>query len=274
MNYLHAAAAGAGLLAGWALLENTAMLRVRRYSVRLPAFPRTAVIADLHKREFGKGNCRLAERVASLHPALILIAGDLISRTVRDFSGTESLVRRLTDIAPVLAIPGNHEADLPAQQYAEFRSCLERAGVTLLENSRVTVNGLAFAGLYLPREYYRGGGRFGYVGKQTCTADTLRELLGDCGENTVLLAHNPLFFPAYAQWGAALTVAGHIHGGAVRLPAVGGLLSPERRFFPKYDRGSFTDGTHRMIVSGGLGKLRLFNPPEILLLTPEDGATA
>ena len=99
--------------------------------------------------------------------------------------------------------------------------------------------------------------------------ETLTHLLGTCRENTVLLAHNPLWFRSYAKWGAALTLSGHVHGGAVRLPLIGGLLSPERAFFPPYDKGYYTDGRHDMIVSGGLGKLRLFNPPEICLITPK-----
>ena len=65
-------------------------------------------------------------------------------------------------------------------------------------------------------------------------ATPMHDLLGECKEHTVLLAHNPLFFSAYAEWGAALTLSGHIHGGVVRLPGIGGLLSPARRFMPRY----------------------------------------
>ena len=42
-----------------------------------------------------------------------------------------------------------------------------------------------------------------------------------------------------------------------------GLFSPERRFFPKYSKGVFEVGNMKLLVSGGLGKLRLFNPPEV-----------
>ena len=44
-----------------------------------------------------------------------------------------------------------------------------------------------------------------------------------------------------------------------------GLLSPERRFFPKYSKGVFEVGNMKLLVSGGLGKLRLFNPPEVVV---------
>ena len=137
----------------------------------------------------------------------------------------------------------------------------------LLLNRCVTFRGVRFAGLALPSAYFRGEGRHGYRTKRICTAETLRQYLGTCEENTVLLAHDPLCFPAYAEWGAGLTLSGHVHGGIVRIPGIGGLLSPERKFFPKYDKGKFRRGDSEMIVSGGLGKLRLFNPPEICLLT-------
>ena len=84
----------------------------------------------------------------------------------------------------------------------------------------------------------------------------------------VLLAHNPVYFDTYAAWGADLTLSGHLHGGIVRLPGIGGLLSPERRFFPAYSKGLYAlDDDCQMYVSGGIGKLRLLNPPEINFLT-------
>ena len=163
--------------------------------------------------------------------------------------------------------PGNHEGDLPPAVYERFRQTVSRSGAVLLENQTVTVKGVRFAGLFLPAEFFRGGGLLGLSRAADCTAETLNGLLGRCEPDTVLLAHNPLFFPAYADWGAALTLSGHIHGGALRLPLVGGLLSPERSFGPHYDKGCFRRGRHQLIVSGGLGKLRLFNPPEICLIT-------
>ena len=75
----------------------------------------------------------------------------------------------------------------------------------------------------------------------TLTAADVNELLGKADPKSfhLLLAHNPLFFSAYRRWGANLTLSGHVHGGMVRLPGVGGLLSPERRFFPQYDGGLY-----------------------------------
>ena len=59
-----------------------------------------------------------------------------------------------------------------------------------------------------------------------------------------------------------------MHGGIVRLPLVGGLLSPDRKFFPKYDLGEYTKNKSTMIVSKGLGGskvlIRVNCKPEIV----------
>jgi len=76
-----------------------------------------------------------------------------------------------------------------------------------------------------------------------------------------------LFFEAYERWGADIVFSGHVHGGVIRLPIIGGLLSPERRFFPKYTKGLYRLGKTVMAVTAGLGKFRINDPSEIMLLT-------
>ena len=72
------------------------------------------------------------------------------------------------------------------------------------------------------------------------------------------------FGEEYAKWGAKYSFSGHVHGGSVRLFGKA-LLSPERRFFPKYAKGVYDFGDKKLLVSAGLGKLRLFDPPEIVI---------
>ena len=268
MNHIRAwLGVAVGVLTGWAVFENTAMLRVRHYTAAMQGLPRIVQISDLHKRRFGAGQKRLLRKVAACKPEYIVITGDLVSRTVSDFTETEQLLRELCTIAPVIVSEGNHEADLSAVKYAALRAAVRRSGARYLKNEMIRLGNICIAGLALSSEYYRGGGRFGFRGKKACTHKTMRLLFGACPERTLLLAHNPLCFSVYAEWGAALTLSGHVHGGAVRLPILGGLLSPERKFFPKYDKGKYRIHESELIVSGGLGKLRLFNPPEISVIT-------
>ena len=59
------------------------------------------------------------------------------------------------------------------------------------------------------------------------------------GMYRVLLAHNPDYFPYYAAWGADLTLSGHVHGGIVNFPGLGGVIAPSLKLFPKYDAGLY-----------------------------------
>jgi predicted MPP superfamily phosphohydrolase len=83
----------------------------------------------------------------------------------------------------------------------------------------------------------------------------------------LLIAHNPQYFDEYAEWGADLSVSGHVHGGIVKLPLIGGVISPAYQLFPKYDGGMFDIGGKKMVLSRGLGthtiKVRVFNPGEL-----------
>ena len=82
-------------------------------------------------------------------------------------------------------------------------------------------------------------------------------LLGRPTEDTynILIAHNPDYFPEYAEWGAE-----HL----------GGFISPAIRFFPKYDGGLFKEKGASMVLGRGIGthapRVRLFNPGELIVV--------
>ncbi|MDF2506052.1 MAG: hypothetical protein K0R06_3547 [Clostridium sp.] len=65
--------------------------------------------------------------------------------------------------------------------------------------------------------------------------------------------------------------SGHAHGGQIRIPFLGGILSPNQGFFPKYSEGMHREGETSMIVSRGLGNslfpFRIFNRPELIVVT-------
>lgn len=102
--------------------------------------------------------------------------------------------------------------------------------------------------------------------------DYLTNTLSACkkGWFHILIAHNPDYFEEYAKWGADLTVSGHVHGGMLILPKLGGLLSPMIKIFPKYYKGIYQKNEQFMLVSSGLGnhtiKIRLNNRPDIAVL--------
>ena len=70
-----------------------------------------------------------------------------------------------------------------------------------------------------------------------------------------------------------LVLSGHVHGGIMRLPFLGGVISPTLRLFPRYDGGLFREDGSTMILGRGLGShtipIRIFNPGELIVVDLE-----
>ncbi len=250
------------------------MLRTSRLCVVSKQLPaafngfRIVQISDLHGCRFGKENRRLLEKVAAEKPDLVALTGDVVDRRMKDYSPVFRLAGTLCGKYPVYCILGNHEQELAGSRRREFISGMRAQGVRLLDNEFEKLErggeAVALGGLRVPLRYYRWNGRG--RSRPAFSGEEMERLLGVRGpEYTVLLAHNPLFFETYAAWGADLTLCGHIHGGMIRLPRLGGLLSPERNFFPRYSAGLYRIGEQSMAVSRGLAKgPRVNNPPELV----------
>ena len=249
----------------YASVENIFILKVRHE--KLGGKLRIVQVSDLHKRRFGRKNSRLCRLVEEEKPDMIVITGDLVSRREKDLTTARHTVESLCRIAPVYVIFGNHEQKLMPEVQEEFVRMVESSGAVLLRNRTVSVEicgrKLYIAGLEESIETYKKNES--YRDLEKITPEDMEKYLGKCPDGEVLLlAHNPLFGEVYAQWGADNVMSGHVHGGSVRLFGVA-MLSPERKFFPKYSKGVYTIGKTRLLVSAGLGKLRLFDPPEIVV---------
>ena len=234
------------LLGIWFCIEQH-VLRVRKQTLSLEHLPAgwdgvsLLQITDLHHRQMGRGNCRIIRQAQQLQPDVIVLTGDMISRDMRDFHEISSFLQALSKISPTYLCTGNHELDLPPEVQQEFWAMAEQAGCHPLRNETVPLEKsgcppLYLAGAELAYGIYRDDNR-GFRHLQPYTADDLTQALGIRQGCTVLLAHNPLLLDSYAGWGADVVLSGHVHGGMVRLPFVGGVLSPERRFFRNMTRG-------------------------------------
>lgn len=237
-----------------------------------------AVLADLHNAVFGKNNEELLQQIRMVEPKFILSAGDLVvaKGTHYEKAAAIELLGELTRRYPVYCVNGNHEsrmAEYPERFQNAYEAYVQRIrslGVHFLQNSAksIEVNGMRLKiwGYELPWKYY-GHGRFPEM-----PVDEMRQLLGNTEKNVynILLAHHPHYFETYADWGADLTFCGHYHGGMVRLPLLGGVISPGWTLFPKYDHGMYQKKEKKMIVSAGLAahtiKLRINNPPELVVV--------
>ena len=154
--------------------------------------------------------------------------------------------------------------------YARYEKELTEAGVHILSNDHAIVPaGNTFVNVYgyeLEMAYYQ---KFNQL---ELTKGQLEQALGEADRRrfTILIAHNPVYGETYADWGADLTVSGHLHGGIIRLPFIGGVITPQAKLFPKYDGGHYRIGDRHLVVSRGLGehtvKIRIGNSPELVFL--------
>ena len=237
-----------------------------------------ALLSDLHGYVFGNNNDTLIKAVLDSKPDAVLCAGDMFTGHYEkgriNYEPGLHLLSELAKTCPVYMANGNHENKIKTTTsvfgnfYDRYRSKLQRAGVKVLENDSCKIEGtnIRVTGLELSHDYFskvimtkmEDGVVDRYVGKS------------DSSEYQVLIAHNPLYFPKYAEWGADLTVSGHVHGGIVRLPFLGGVISPAIVLFPKYDGGKFEIDDKKMILSRGLGThsihVRMFNPCELCII--------
>lgn len=240
-------------------------LAIRRYSLKGRDDIKILQLSDLHKRSFGKDNSRLLDIIKKESPDVLLFTGDLVSRDQTDFSALYKLISTACTMTKVYYIFGNHELDLNSSVRTSIVDTLNSSGAILLDDSYTHIaEHTTLYGATIPTKCYHDG-NFKYSRLYRYTVQDLNHTLGsvEADSYSILLAHNPFFFKSYAEWGANLTLSGHVHGGIVTLPWIKGLLSPERKFFPKYTGGEYSIGSKTMIVSRGLGKLRLFTCPEV-----------
>ncbi|NMA92236.1 MAG: metallophosphoesterase [Firmicutes bacterium] len=239
-------------------------------------------IGDLHGKEFGPGNANLARMIKKQAPDLILTSGDMINSRNDDGGAFIALLNELDGVCPVYCSLGNHEQLVQDRDqntgttvFNSFEKSLRGAGGNLLDNQRVELsrNGDAIYiyGLTTALYHYTGGDTAYWEGADL-KAEFLEDRLGPPAQDryNILLAHNPKYFGVYRDWGAHLILAGHIHGGIIRLPYLGGVFSPDITFFPPYDAGLYRLGESQMYVTRGLGNstipFRLLNRPEVTII--------
>ncbi len=237
-------------------------------------------LSDLHSKDFDHGNKKLLKKIHEQAPDMIALTGDMVNSTDLDFSVFLSLAEELAADYEVYYIVGNHEQSLSNSSRIHLLSELEGMGVRILDNEKVVIkrgeDSIDVYGLWFNLRYYSDRTN-DYVLEDTETyyfsLGKIEKIFGknDGQRFSILLAHNPLYADTYRKWGADLTLSGHVHGGMIRLPFLGGVYSPERTFFPEYDGGIYVFGQQNMIVSRGIGNgnmgFRFFNPPEIVAIT-------
>ena len=219
---------------------------------------KVAILADLHGRPWKY----LSEAVAEEAPDMIMLAGDISEGDPSESLNTLRLLCRLAELAPTFYSLGNHERRPDAAGLTK----INKTGAVLLDDTFVTLNGIAVGGL-----------TSGYTSSHSCrfrrtmtpSPDTSwLTRFSESGSHRILLSHHPEYYERYLRHlPIDLILSGHAHGGQVRLFGRG-LFAPGQGFFPRYTSGIY-DG--RLAVSRGLSNTvpipRFMNPTGLILLT-------
>ncbi len=254
-----------------------------------------AVLSDLHGHIYGNDNDVLYDAIVSAEPDIIICAGDMLTARWeytfeghfedgvfisgnRPYEQMIRLMKRLAEKYPVYYGYGNHESRLYRRRekfgdsYLYLQEALEGTGVTVVRDTHfdtvIKGNKVTVYGLDIERPYYKR------IEKTVMEPSYLTGKLGDAADSgdsiKLLIAHSPNYFDAYMDWGADLAFAGHLHGGVMRLPFIGGVISPQLHLFPKYSGGIYYKGDRALVVSKGIGthsvNIRIFNRAEVVVV--------
>lgn len=234
-------------------------------------------LSDFHSQGYRNTTEDIINKVKDINPDIIVMTGDMVSWDIEDIEEVKILIKSLAELYPIYYIDGNHEhlaEILRPGKYVAFMEFMKELGVTTIKNDYIEIykgdKSINLYGINLPLDGATGL----YVNRFQLEENYVEKTLPEADREkfNILLAHTPTFIKQYSQWGADIVLAGHMHGGIVRIPFTNiGLLSPGRTIFPRYAAGKFKVNDTTMIVNRGIGtssfKLRLFNNPEITVLT-------
>jgi predicted MPP superfamily phosphohydrolase len=243
----------------YGLAEAVQDVRLVRYRVAIPGLVaplRVVQLSDSHANWINMPPVRLRRIVAAInarHPDLVVLTGDYTSGlavTWPDMWLSTALAPFGLISAPlgVVAVPGNHDDPYWT------RIMMAKGPVTLFAGTTVDVGPLVIAGaesIATPPD------PLGNLARAIARVPQ--------GKPVIALAHEPYAF-ATLPARAALLVAGHTHGGQIRLPLLGARRTDG--FFDSHLRGVYREHGQVMIVSSGAGTsmlpLRIGVPPEIV----------
>lgn len=286
-----AAAMAAGLTGIFLLRSESEKKRLKTeyYTIKtdkLAGGTRLVFISDLHSQRFGEKNRELLERIKGLCPDAVLIGGDMLTCGKKtDRPPHTEVVSELLDGLFEAGIPvyygeGNHET----RTFERFAGTYEKWKLKYNDSvnplmhylddayGRIPVGdgleSIRIFGVTLEEKFYERQ-KPGFGNRQEMPAFYLEDKIGTPRpeEFTILLMHSPLYLKEAAHWGADLVLSGHFHGGTVRLPLIGGLMTPQLQFFVKECSGVHRENGTTMIVNRGLGthsvNIRINDLPEI-----------
>lgn len=262
-------------LAAYGFWHEPRQVRVTRQALRSPKLGlgpgpplRLLHFGDLHVERVTHRERELVRLVEALRPDLIVFTGDLLSMTrVHDpeaWEACRSVFAKLVAPLGVLLVAGSPAID----DDAIVETVLQGTPVRWLRDEIVTLthHGRAFAvvGLSCTHKPFVDGPRLRHLLEEE------RQRTGD-RPFTILLHHTPDLAPDAAEAGVDLQLSGHTHGGQVRLPLYGALITG-CLYGKAFEMGRREVGGMTLHVTRGIGmegsgapRVRFLCPPEIVL---------
>jgi len=262
-------------------------LTIRKYEVkdaRIQGSMRIALVTDLHSCKYGKGQKTLLKAIEKQKPDVILLGGDIFDDRLSD-ARTEEFLAGISGKYPCYYVTGNHECWAGTEAFLKKMEILEKYGVIRLTGevaelsigkTKVRLCGVDDPEINLVRDYDAEGQLRNYQKEMADVRKKLKEWNGQAGRSsekfTILLTHRPELFEEYVKDGFDLALAGHAHGGQVRIPGIlNGLYAPNQGLFPQLAGGRYHKNGTTMIVSRGLAREstlfpRFCNPPELVII--------
>jgi predicted MPP superfamily phosphohydrolase len=236
----------------------------KTYNVREIAVPfgrtmRVVHVSDIHAGAFMTREeiRRYADRVVALRPDLFVLTGDFVSNSIRFLDGCLEEIVRVQARYGTFATLGNHENWFGRSK--GLGPIFRKYGVKLLVNAH--------------RVIQTEEGPFAVVGIDDMRTGHPNLEAALRGLNslvpTLLLSHRPEIFAQAARYAIPLTLAGHWHGGQIRISLGGATISPAHLMTP-YPEGLYRNGASRLYVTRGIGTtftpIRLNCPGEITVI--------
>ena len=257
-------------LACWAFIWEPSRLTEKDYTLSLPEWPatcadyRVAVVSDIHAGAPYIGLEKIDRMVAMIQeqkPDLVLLPGDFVIQEVLggSFIAPETLAQHLKPLllhTKVYAVLGNHDAWLDSQR---VQVALENVGIAVLEDRAIPI--------------IKNQCQFWLVGLSDYTEGKLEHhqafSMVPKDSPTLAFTHNPDVFPDLFKARFSLLIAGHTHGGQVRLPFIGRAVVPSK-YGERYAIGQVVENNRHLFVTPGIGTsilpVRFGVPPEISYL--------
>lgn len=249
----------AAALVGIYGLIHARWLRQRAYVVRLPHLPaswqgrRAVLVSDVHLGPVnGLGfSRRLVRRIAALEPEIVFLPGDLFDGGVADGARLLEPWRGLPVPLGIYFSTGNHDE---FGELSAYRQAIEEAGIRVLANEAVEVDGVAVLG----------------VNYESSTSPVQLERVLErmklrADQTKILLDHVPNRLPVTAAAGIDLQLSGHTHGGQIAP-----FTWMTRRVFGRFTSGLQRFGTMTVCTSTGAGvwgpPMRIGSASEIVVL--------